>query len=86
MINLVANEALERCTTFDSKLNLRLVSKIKAYDDNTRAFIKENLDALRDVKETEPLRRALRNVLRRPVWPYYLKRRIKAESRRLRGK
>ena len=48
MINLRVCDVLERCRTFPSTLDLNLVKNVVIRDDSTRAFVRENLTALRD--------------------------------------
>ena len=77
MINLKANNALCRCTTFDEELDLRRVSRISVKDENTRAFITENLDVLEKFHGDDELKKALRKVLNRPQWPHKIKGRLR---------
>jgi hypothetical protein len=46
MINLFVVGALDRSETFPRELDLARISRIRAEDANTRAFIRDNLDAL----------------------------------------
>jgi len=77
MINLKANNALDRCTTFDKELDLRRVSKTIADTEWTRVFVRENLDALEKNQGDEDLKKALRKVLSRPPWVHKTKKRFK---------
>jgi len=86
MINLKVNNALSRCSTFDEELDLRRVSKITAKDENTRAFIRENLDALEQYQGNDELTEVLRKVLNKPQWPRKIERRLKAKVKNLYGK
>jgi hypothetical protein len=78
MINLKVNNALSRCTTFDEELDIKLVWKMIVSDDSTRAFVRENLDALEKHQGDGELRKALQYVLNRPQWPHKIKRRLSA--------
>ncbi len=62
MINLKANGALSRCTTFTTKLDVERLSQVRA-SDNTRVYFAENLDALERSQGDEELVRALRDIL-----------------------
>jgi hypothetical protein len=65
MINLFVVGALDRSETFPRELNLARISRISAEDANTRAFIRDNLDALEDAaaRPHTELVRALRQAL-----------------------
>ncbi len=77
MINLKVNNVLDRCTTFDEELDLRRVSEIKANKENTRAFIRENLNALEKNQGDDELKKALRKVLDGPHRPHIIIRLLK---------
>jgi hypothetical protein len=79
MINLKVNNALDRCTTFDKELNIKNILKINAEGENVRAFIKENLNALKNSRADDELERALQKVLNK----YYLSHKIKRRLRTL---
>jgi hypothetical protein len=76
MINLMVNNALEKCPTFDNEFDMRNVLKIYVANDSMRSFIVENLEALEKNQGNDELKNALRKVLSRPMWPYYTKRRL----------
>ena len=69
MISLHVAGALNRCATFDTPLDVKRVSRIRFLPENTRAFVRENLDALGHTPLDEALRAALQRVLSRPAWP-----------------
>jgi hypothetical protein len=68
MINLYVVGALNRCTTFETCLNIRRVSKLIVSDDSTRTFVKENLKALEERGGDLKLCKALRKILNRSRW------------------
>jgi len=68
MINLYVVGALDRCTTFDTALDIKRVSKLIVRDQNTRAFVEENLKALESRQGDQALYNALHKVLNRPRW------------------
>jgi hypothetical protein len=89
MINLHAVGALDRCTTFDTRLDIKRVSKLIALDDSTRIFIKENQKALENRQGDLKLYKALCNILNRPPWQAHAItkfRRIKGRLKRLASK
>lgn len=59
MISLRAVGALDRCRTFETKLSTKLISTIRVYEDNTRAFVEENLKALENRAELKEVYSAL---------------------------
>lgn len=63
MVNLRAVGALERCTTFDRPLSLRRLAWTTYHDENTRAFVAENLAAVRARGGDPELERALQAML-----------------------
>jgi len=65
MINLQVNGALERCPAFATPLKLKNVRKMDARRESTRAFVSENLQALRTAGGSGELEVALDQVLRR---------------------
>jgi hypothetical protein len=79
MINLEVNGALSRCTTFENELDLKEVSRINISDDNTRAFVRENYEALLENNQyqNEKLRKALKKTLDRPQWSAKINRHLK---------
>jgi len=86
MINLHVVGALDRCTTFETRLDMKRISKLIVLDDSTRAFVKENLKALENRQGDPKLRKALYKVLNRPPWQAHaiMKfRRIKGRLKRL---
>lgn len=78
MINLKVNNALDRCTTFDKELNIKNVLKINTEEESVRAFIKENLNALKDSGANGELERALQKVLNKSRLSHKIKRRLRA--------
>jgi predicted metal-dependent hydrolase len=78
MINLKVNNALGRCTTFDAELDVNNVYNIVVSDENTRAFVRENLDALKKTQADYALERALKKILKGSSFSHKLKRRLKA--------
>lgn len=76
MINLKANKALNRCTTFQTDLNFKHISAIKV-DANTREYIEENINALKKEQGNEDLIRVLQKVLDKPQLLLKLKRILK---------
>lgn len=76
MINLLVNNALEKCPAFDSEFDMRNVLKIYVANDSMRSFIVENLEALEESQGHDELKNALKKVLSRPMWPYHIKRRL----------
>jgi hypothetical protein len=77
MINLLANNALDRCTTFDSPLTPQKAARICANSAHIRTFIKENLKALEKVEGTHSLRKALERVLKRSPRRSRIRKRIR---------
>ena len=67
MINLHAVGALDRCTTFDTRLDIKRVSRL-ILDDSTRVFVKENQKALENRQGDLKLYKALCKILNRPPW------------------
>jgi len=65
MLNLKAIGSLDRCTTFESPLRIRNILRIQSEGEGTRAFIRENLKALRTRNDSEKIRWALKWVLLR---------------------
>jgi len=89
MINLHVVGALDRCPTFDTRLDIKRVSKIIVSDDSTRIFIKENLKALENRKGDLKLYKVLGKILNRPPWQARVitkHRRIKGRLKRLASK
>ena len=68
MINLHVAGALERCTTFDSPLDLNRVARMTAETEGSRTFVLENLRALEGRPADEALCRSLRESLKPPSW------------------
>ena len=66
MINLRVTNALDRCPTFDDELRIKNVLKIVADNENTRSFVRENLDALKRGQRDQELMNALQKVLNGP--------------------
>lgn len=85
MINLKVNNALDRCTTFDKELNVKNVLKINAEGENVRAFIEENLNALKKSRTDDELERALQKVLNKSQLPHKIKRRLRASIKGIIG-
>lgn len=88
MINLHTVGALDRCTTFDTRLDIKRVSRL-ILDDSTRIFIKENQRALENRKGDVKLYKALCKILNRPPWQAHAItkfRRIKARLKRFASK
>jgi len=81
MINLAAVGALDRCTTFESPLDIRRVPRLLA-DDRTRPFFQENLRALERNNGDERLQRALSKALDRPEWRVRVLQFIRKKKRR----
>ncbi len=65
MINLRCVDALNRCPTFNTSLDLQRVAGIKASDLNTIAFIRENIEVLEEQEKDHQLQNALRTALTR---------------------
>lgn len=85
MINLKVNNALDQCTTFDEELDVKNVLKINAEGESVRAFIEENLNALKKSRTDDELERALQKVLNKSQLPHKIKRRLKASIKGLIG-
>jgi len=77
MISLKINNALNRCTTFDEPLDIRRVYRMPGLNEDLKYLIKDNLDALEAKSGNEDLKKALRYLLNRPVWPGKIKIKIK---------
>jgi hypothetical protein len=84
MINLKVVGALDRCTTFDRPLDASSVKNIRVIDENTRAFVVENLEALRRRNSEPELQSALRRVLRRAYLDRALERIKKKANKKIR--
>lgn len=88
MINLKVNNALERCTTFDEKLDVANLYniKLKKIKKTHIPFIRENLDALKRTQVDYTFEKALQLMLNGPSFSYELKRRLYKLKRRLKNK
>jgi hypothetical protein len=75
MLNLFVVGALERCTTFDAPLKFKRILALDVTDENTRAFIQQNLKALENIHDDQKVK-ALRAVLNRPQWLTKTKKRL----------
>ncbi|HEX2232976.1 MAG TPA: hypothetical protein VHG69_06385 [Thermoleophilaceae bacterium] len=64
MINLQVVGALERCRTLPGTVDLRRVSRISVEDENTRAFVQENLEAVERLDGDPALAAALAAALK----------------------
>jgi hypothetical protein len=82
MINLHAVGALDRCTAFDTHLNVKRVSRLILSDESTRLFVKENLKTLENRQGDQKLYRTLLKISNRPQWQA----RIIKKSRRIKGR
>ena len=63
MVALQAVGALERCATFNTKIDIKQLRKQHYLDDSTVCFHKENLDALKLQPENQALFKAERSVI-----------------------
>ena len=68
MINLHSVGALERCTTFNNKIDIQRISELKIRDFSERAFIGENLRALENRPDDRELYNALFKVWKQAWW------------------
>jgi hypothetical protein len=68
MIELSAVGALERCATFTTPIDLRLVARRPIHHMNTRRFVEGNLRSLESRPEFRRLSKALRQALKRSRW------------------
>jgi len=66
MVNLRVAGALDKCTTFPVPLDLERVRRIDAAEDNVRAFVRENLEAVERDNMDPELAGALREALSGP--------------------
>lgn len=82
MINLHVVGALDRCTTFDTRLDIKRVSNLIVSDESTRIFFKENLKALENRQGDLKLYKALCKILNRPPWQA----RVITKHRRIKGR
>ncbi|MDH4186074.1 MAG: hypothetical protein OEV08_03670 [Nitrospira sp.] len=72
MVNLYAAGALERCSTFPNKIDIRLIKRLSIFNEQERGRIRENLRALENRPEAHEIVRALKLVLNRPKWRGHL--------------
>lgn len=77
MINLLANDCLDKFKVFDSILTPAKVLSIRAQKESVRSFVLENLDKLDSTGKHEDYQIALRRVLKGTNWIYRLKRCIR---------
>lgn len=68
MINFAAVGALQRLVTFPNQIDMRRVKRLTVLREPERAFIRENLLALKDVPEARDLYRTLQKIHDRPLW------------------
>jgi hypothetical protein len=68
MINLHLAGALEHCTAFDKRLDIKRVGKLIILESSPLAHVRENLRALGKRKRDRTLDKALRKILNRPQW------------------
>ena len=85
MLNLRVNNALDRCPTFDCALDINAVLNVTADSESVRAFIRENLAALKKHDVDDELETALQSVLDKPHRPRTLKERFKESSKKIMG-
>lgn len=72
MVNLYAAGALEHCTTFPNRVDVRLIKRLSIFNELERGRIRENLRALENRPEAREIVRALTLVLNRPRWRGHL--------------
>lgn len=77
MISLEMNNVLDKCTTFDQKLDLKAVRKLKLKTPNIRTFVFENIAALEQSGEKPELLKALKKAL----WVRNIKKLVKKRYR-----
>ena len=80
MISLQAVDALDRCTTFNTGLDIKRVSQLLILDSG-RINLTTSLEALEQNKDYGELYQALKLVLNRPQWRTKLMR----ETRRIKS-
>lgn len=68
IINLYVAGALDRCTAFDTHLNIKEISRLIISDESTRLFVRENLKALENRQGDQKLYRTLLKISNRPQW------------------
>jgi hypothetical protein len=65
MANLRIAGALERCTTFSSRLDMSAVARVPIPDECARVFIEENLEAAREKGDDELARALAKSLVRK---------------------
>jgi hypothetical protein len=65
MVNLQVVGALDRCTTFDNRLDLTAVAHVPIPDECARVFIEENLEAAREDGQQELARAIASSLVRK---------------------
>lgn len=68
MINLYCVGALERCTTFNTKIDIKRISELKIRDFGERAHFNENLQALKNRSADRALYEALHKIWKQAWW------------------
>ena len=81
MINFAAVGASSRLVTFPNQIDMKLVKRMDVLSDAERAFIRENLLALKDVPEARELHDELRKIYDRPVWRAKIKHQVQRRIR-----
>ena len=83
MINLYAAGALDRCTAFNTRLNIKEISRLIISDESTRLFVRENLEALENRQDDQKLYRTLLKISNRPQWQARIIKKSRHIKRRL---
>jgi hypothetical protein len=87
MVALAAVEALDRCKTFETPLDLRRVASLRLGDDKTTLmYWKQSLAAVRQRGTNRALERALHSAMRRPSLLRRLTRRARSLVRKYVGR
>jgi hypothetical protein len=73
MIGLQLCGVLDRCTTFEEKLDPRRVAKLELISEDAQIYARQNLRALQTSGAYPELEEALRTALERPIWKLRLK-------------
>jgi hypothetical protein len=72
-LSLYAVGALEKCATLDHDLRPATIQGVGHLEHKQRIYMEENLAALSDLPETEPLRRAMAKRMKRSEWKEILR-------------
>lgn len=83
MAALQAAGVLDRCTTFDKKLDMRQVARIDVYSRRERLYLEEILDEIKDTDREPELAQAITEAMNKPAWRGQLLKTLRKTKARL---